>query len=59
MVLSFRGAGVACEPGIHEHRPLRSLEVLVFVDSGFRPADGPEMTEGFPDVKLRHYPSAP
>ena len=53
------GSGATREPGIHEHRPLRSLEVLVFVDSGFRPADGPGMTEGFPDVKLRHYPSAP
>src|SRR3954447_18668452 len=57
MVLSFRGAGVVREPGIHEHRPLRSLKVLVFVDSGLRPADGPGMTEGFSHFKLRHYPA--
>ena len=42
--LSFRSAGAAREPGIHEHRTMDILEMPVFMASGPAPAGRPGMT---------------
>jgi hypothetical protein len=41
---SFRGAGVAREPGTHEHRSSNILEIRVFLGSGLGPSGRPGMT---------------
>src|ERR1700720_2604185 len=44
---SFRGAGFAREPGIHEHRLMKSMVWPVFLDSGPGPKGRPGMTAKF------------
>src|SRR5712671_3961245 len=41
---SLRGAGGACEPGVHEHRLANSKHQPVFMDSGSAPSGHPGMT---------------
>ena len=44
---SFRGAGFAREPGIHEHGLMKSMVWPVFLDSGPGPKGRPGMTAKF------------
>ncbi len=41
-MLSFRGAGAAREPGTHEHRTAKILEMQLFLDSGSALRTAPE-----------------
>ncbi len=41
---SFRGVGIAREPGTYEHRTSNILEIQVFLGSGLGPSGRPGMT---------------